>query len=352
MQLETEIKKSQDSTAKDNTSQTEASSLSHVTDLRSQLNVHLLDWVSKQPHGTHSAEYIKIRELKKTEPTHPSLQQNCRLPDYPAYLEKSIPGYNANICQGYIVCEGPDFEHPEKSVPHFLSNICMNYSHTTVDTLIVSGMPDDLFSPPYLHIQNYANYIPAQHNSRCFFDYDNHQFTVVRLQPEKDLSTPGIQHILLNIRHKHCGLLNDKVLELFRFVKNPDLQRAQISEHDMPLLLSLAKRDSHRVALHCGAGLSRSVSKLLMFDIFNNVLTVDKLDKYHSATHFLEDVEVRYRGILQVRPGAVGNLDLLAEAITLAVDLRILDLRLKLNPSKESLLNNSTIGSCRANMQN
>ena len=82
--------------------------ISLVERLKSQLTAEVLgNFVNSQPYGIHSKEYEAIKRLTDSEPLNAKLQKNCRLADYPSYVEETIPRYNANIHKGYIVCEGP-----------------------------------------------------------------------------------------------------------------------------------------------------------------------------------------------------------------------------------------------------
>ncbi len=278
----------------------------------------LRQFLMEQPYGVHSDEYKIITQLKNTDPTNHKLQKNCRLAEYPSYFEQTIPSYNGNVHKEYIVCEGPDPENKD-SVERFLANIAMNKYHANLDTIIISGMPNDHFSKPYEHLLNYADYIPTDYDkSKVFGD-----FSVTR-KPSVVRSSPGIEHILIEITRHQYGLTVSKQLDIFRFVTNPDLSRAQISPEDMPLLAEIASREPNRIAFHCGAGLSRSVSKLLMFIIFNylkNNLSQFKKNNVIDATSFLNKVADEYRRIRVHRPGVVGNKDLLIEAISLALVL-------------------------------
>ena len=198
----------------------------------------------------------------------------------------------------------------------------MNKRHAAVSTIIISGMPNDHFSEPYQHILNYADYIPQEVGDEINV---SEEYTILRKEPADNRSTPGIEHICLEINQKNKSVVAKKQLEIFRFVKNPDLMRAQITEEDMPLLLDIALRDPRQIAFHCGAGLSRSISKLLMFIIFNklnnNMIQFVK-GECIDMEGFLKGVAEEYRRIRIHRPGAMGNNDLLIEAITLAIQMR------------------------------
>lgn len=297
-----------------------------LLELKMRLSAELLQqFASKQPYGINSDEYKTIKRLKEIDPANIRLQKNCRLAEYPSYYEETIPNYNGNVYKGYIVCEGPD---PEKNdaVERFLANIVMNKYHAGLDTIIVSGLPNDHFSKPYEHILNYANYIPVDiSDSKVYGD-----FIVTRKQSSTNRSTPGIEHICLEIKRQQYGVTVTKQLEVFRFVRNPDLARAQITQDDMSLLLEVALRNPNRIAFHCGAGLSRSVSKLLMFIIFKilneDLLQFVKKDRV-DIDIFLNKIANEYQRIRVHRPGAIGNNDLLSEAITQALELRLMELK-------------------------
>lgn len=295
--------------------------------LKSQLTEQVLrNFVSAQPYGTYSDEYVSIKQLTDSDPLNNKLQKNCRLANYPSYVEETIPRYNANVHKGYIVCEGPD---PDKhdSIEQFIAGVCMNKRHATVNTIIVSGMPYDHFSKPYQHLLNYADYIPHAVGQTLNVSGGH---TILRKEPTENRSTAGIEHICLEISQILYGRVVIKQFEIFRFINNPDLQRAQITEEDMPLLLDIALRDPNTIALHCGAGLSRSVSKLLMFIIFNKLTNnISQFVKGESidTEGFLNSVDDEFRRIRIHRPGAIGNKDLLIEAITLAVELREVQLK-------------------------
>jgi hypothetical protein len=119
----------------------------------------------------------------------------------------------------------------------------------------------------------------------------------------------------------------------------------------MPLLLEIASREPNRIVFHCGAGLSRSISKLLMFIIFNDL--IKNMSKYTKNEHidsenFLSKVAKKFQLIRVCRPGAIGNNDLLTEAIVVALDmykeqLKLLKINVELQWEMREIQNRSII---------
>lgn len=297
----------------------------------------LNDFANKQPCGKYSDEYKSIKQLKDVDPSNIKLQQNCRLSEYPSYFDVTFPDYNANLHKGYIICEGPD-PSKQNAIYHFITNVLMNKLRPKVDTIIVSGMPDDHFSYPYEHLLNYANYIPSEPGESLD---GGGGYVILRKEPKKDLSTAGIEHICLEIMFAQNGITESKELEVFRFNKNPDLKRAKITEQDIPLMCNIALREPERIAFHCGAGLSRSVSKLLMIIIFKHLpYGISKCIKggIVDTIGFLNSVANEFKQIRITRPGAIGNNDLLIEAIKLAI--QVYKEKLVLQRGKINITNN------------